>query len=338
MSFTTPELILRCPQCGGDLAPGALACERCRALVHGAELDRLAAAAKELEAQKQLRQARDLWTQGLVLLPRDSSQAEWIRNHTQELLNAALADELPKARTGTQGKWAKRLAPLGPVAVVLAKGKAVLVAIFKLKFLLSLLAFVGVYAALFGYKFGIGFAVMILIHEMGHFIDIKLRGLPAEMPVFLPGFGAYVKWQAQGVSIETRSAISLAGPLAGWIAAVACAMVWFKTGNHLWAALARTGAWLNVLNLIPIWVLDGGQATLALGKISRLLLAAAGLALWFAMGERLFLVVAAGAAWRVFTKDMPVQSSFKVTAYYLAVLTGLALVLRILPGQGLMTR
>ena len=59
-------------------------------------------------------------------------------------------------------------------------------------------------------KFGIGFAALILIHEMGHFIDIKRRGLPAEMPVFLPGLGAYVRWQAMGVPLETRAAISLA--------------------------------------------------------------------------------------------------------------------------------
>jgi len=45
---------------------------------------------------------------------------------------------------------------------------------------------VAFYWALYGMKFGIGFAVLILVHEMGHFIDIKRRGLPADMPVFLP--------------------------------------------------------------------------------------------------------------------------------------------------------
>jgi len=38
-----------------------------------------------------------------------------------------------------------------------------------------------------------------------------------------------------------------------------CVLLWWKTGNGLWAALARAGAWLNVLNLIPVWLLDGGQ-------------------------------------------------------------------------------
>src|SRR5277367_6872249 len=169
---------------------------------------------------------------------------------------------------------------------------------------------------------------------MGHYIDIKRRGLPAEMPVFLPGLGAYVCWHALGVSNETRAAVSLAGPLAGWLSAAACALLWVKTGNALWAALARAGAWLNVLNLIPVWMLDGGQAVTALGKASRLLLLTASLALWLFLGENVFFLVAAGAAWRLFTKDVPEQSSAKITAYYLAVLAGLALVMRLMPGHG----
>jgi len=58
--------------------------------------------------------------------------------------------------------------------------------------LLSLGAFATFYWALYGAKFGVGFAILILVHEMGHFIDIRRRGLPAEMPVFLRGLGAYV--------------------------------------------------------------------------------------------------------------------------------------------------
>src|SRR5271163_4226572 len=120
---------------------------------------------------------------------------------------------------------------MGPIAVLLAKGKMLLTAIFKLKFLLSFVAFVGIYWAAFGMKFGIGFAVLILVHEMGHFIEIKRRGLPAEMPVFLPGLGAYVRWTALGVSTQTRAVVSLAGPMAGCLGAAVCALIWAKTGD-----------------------------------------------------------------------------------------------------------
>jgi len=194
-------------------------------------------------------------------------------------------------------------------------------AIFKLKFLFSFAAFLGVYWTLYGPKFGLGFAILILIHEMGHFIDLKRRGLPADMPVFLPGLGAYVRWQGLGVSLETRAAISLAGPFAGLLASIGCLMIWNATGDPLWGALGRASAWLNILNLIPVWMLDGGQAAAALSKMERIILLTAALGLWLFFDQPLFFLVAAGAAYRLFTKDLPPQSSRATPLYYLGVLS-----------------
>ena len=167
------------------------------------------------------------------------------------------------------------MARLAPIALFIAKFKFILIFLLKFKFLLSLFAFFGLYWAEFGWKFGLGFTALIFIHEMGHFVDVKRRGLPAEMPVFLPGFGAYVKWQALGVSEEVRAEISLAGPFAGLLAAIACAGVWWYNGGSqgimtpigsLFVALAAIGAWLNAINLIPVYILDGGQAIHALNR------------------------------------------------------------------------
>jgi Zn-dependent protease len=295
-------------------------------------LDRLAEEAKSLEAKGDPRQARERWLMGLPLLPSNSRQAHWIVQHARSLDAVAERLQPPPA---SENKWAQRLGPIGPIAVMLAKGKFLLAAIFKLKFLLSFLAFFGFYWAMFGAKFGIGFAALILIHEMGHYIDVKRRGLPADMPVFLPGFGAYVRWRALGVSLETRAAISLAGPLAGFFAAVLCTILWWQTGNPVWAALARAGAVLNVLNLTPVWVLDGGQAALALSKMERIILLTACLALWLLLGQGLFFLVAVGAAYQVFlARDLPPHSSRAITVYFVAVLIALGVILRLLPGQG----
>jgi hypothetical protein len=89
--------------------------------------------------------------------------------------------EAPRKVTRQHQKQSKELAqvwhgPLASLAIALSKAK-VLLAVFKLKFLFSLFAFLGFYCALFGMRFGIGFAVLILIHEMGHYVDIKRRGL-----------------------------------------------------------------------------------------------------------------------------------------------------------------
>lgn len=333
VSSISPQVIRNCSRCTGELAPGALVCEKCHALVHSAELERLAAEARALESNGEPLRAREQWLAGLQFLPRTSKQHDWIQQHASQLKAAANDSQQPQS---TENKWAKRLGPVGPIAILLAKAKTVLLALFKLKFLLSFVAFIGIYWAAFGMKFGIGFAVLILLHEMGHFIDIKRRGLPAEMPVFLPGLGAYVKWQALGVPLETRAAISLAGPLAGFFVALACAILFWQTGNPLWGALARIGAVLNLLNLIPVWVLDGGQAVLALSKMERIVLLTACLALWLVLGENMFFLVALGAGYQVFfAGHFPAQPSRTTTIYFLAVLTALGVIIRLMPGQGM---
>jgi Zn-dependent protease len=311
VSTTTPELIRNCKRCSRELAPGALVCDQCHALVHSEELERLSAEAKAFEARGDLRQAREKWTTALALLPSTSMQADWIKQHVTAL-----------AAAGITGLAAENTATVG--------------ARFKLTSILSFLAFVALYSAASGAKFGIGFAVLILLHEMGHFVDIKRRGLPADMPVFLPGLGAYVRWQALGVSIETRAAVSLAGPLAGFFASVACAVIWWQTGIPFWATLARVGAVLNVLNLIPVWALDGGQAALALNKTERIVLMTACLALGLALGQNIFFLVAAGAGYRAFfASDLPARPSRATTVYFVVVLTALGVIIRLMPGQGL---
>jgi Zn-dependent protease len=323
-----------CASCGAPLPRGARACPRCHALVHTQQIDALSAQAQKRESSGDIAGARELWSEVLALLPSDAPQAQWIRGHLAAL---------PRPRNETS-KWLKRLGPLGPFVLIIFKGKGLVFALFKVKFLFSLFAFVGVYWALYGWKFGIGFAVSILIHEMGHYVDIKRRGLPAEMPVFLPGLGAYVRWDALGVSQAKRAQIALAGPLAGWLAAAICTALYLQTHYLLWAALARAGAALNVLNLIPIWVLDGAQAANALGLSARLALLAASVGLWWWSGEGLFLLVAAGVLWRLFTlmrkssHDRPEEEGWDTLIYYIAVMGALALTLRMIPGHGLGNR
>jgi Zn-dependent protease len=331
----TPPLnfdLRQCKSCGAELHPGDLVCAQCHALVYSEELTILSHRATQLEENGEHVQAVVEWRNALPLLPAHATQADWVLDHIRKLELAQHA-----APTPTQNAWAKKLGPLAPIAVFLAKAKWFF-AIFKFKFLFSLGAFFAVYWTLLGWKFGVGFGVLILIHEMGHYIDIRRRGLPADMPVFLPGLGAFVRWQAMGISLETRAAVSLAGPLAGLLASLGCLFLWWKTGDPLWAALTRAGAWLNVMNLIPIWVLDGSQAVNALDRNCRwaILVSAALCALFFQEGA--FLLVALGAVWRLFTKDLPVVPSYRTAAYFIVVMAFLGLVLSSVPGHGFGTQ
>jgi len=317
--------IRNCPQCGNPVSLGMLACPQCHTLIHGEELLRLTTSAKSLEAENHPAQAQQVWQQALALLPRDSTQAQWVRDHVATLQLALPAAPQPKH------SWATKLGPLAPIAIFLAKSKTLLFAIFKLKFLLSLGAFVAVYWSLYGMKFGGGFAFLILLHEMGHYLDIRRRGLPADMPVFLPGLGAYVRWEGMGVTRKTRAAVSLAGPLAGLLGAVVCALLYFRTNYGLWAALGHSSAVLNVLNLTPVWILDGGQAANALDRSERIALLVACLLVWLVAGQSIFFLVAAGVTYRLFTKDLPPLPSRSTLIYYLSLIAGYALLLRLLP-------
>jgi Zn-dependent protease len=328
MSTLSAPVMNLCKNCSRELAPDALVCKQCHTLVHAEQLQQISAGAKMFEEHGEPQKALEAWQRALTLIPDDAEQKKWVRDKIRNLQAAA------SVATEKQNAWAKKLGPLAPIAIFLAKSKFLLT-LFKLKSLLSLATFVAFYWTIYGMKFGIGFAVLILVHEMGHYIDIKRRGLPAEMPMFLPGFGAYVKWAAMGVSLAVQAAVSLAGPLAGLIGAAICAAIWWQTKDGLWAALASSSAILNALNLTPVWVLDGGKAFAALDKTERIVILAAAAVLCFAFDEKIFLLVAAGATYRLFTKDLPKQPSRSTLAYFLAVMAGLGLVLYLLPAQSI---
>ena len=119
--------------------------------------------------------------------------------------------------------------------------------------------------------------------------------------------------------------------MAGCIGAALCALLWMQTGAALWIGLASVSALLNVLNLIPLRVLDGGQTIAALDRNERIVLSAAAVLFAATFSQPVFLLVAAGAAYRVFTKDLPTAPNHAVTAYYLLVLAALGCLMGLAP-------
>jgi Zn-dependent protease len=294
--------------------------------VHQQELERLSESARSFEQNQQIQRAKEDWSKALDLLPADSLQSEWIRKHLQQLS----LSHMDPGQAKTKNPWISRLGPFAAIIALLLKGKG-LFAIFNLKFLVSLVAFGAFYLKAYGVSFGLGFVALIVIHEMGHFVDIRLRGLPADMPVFLPGLGAYVRWQGMGVTRETSAAVSLSGPLAGCLAIGACAVLWKFTGNDLWAGLLRAGGMLNLLNLIPVWVLDGSKGADVLDKSERWILLIACVVLWILFSQGIFFFVAAGFAYRLYTKDIPETPNRFMTLYYLSLLAFSCFLLWTLP-------
>ncbi|MBB5340284.1 site-2 protease family protein [Tunturiibacter gelidoferens] len=302
-----------------------LACPECHSIVYARHLKGLGQLAVSQEQERAWPQARETWQQMLQWLPAGTEQSQMVAGHLAAIDGRI---EQGEQRTAT---WKKRLGPLAPAAFFLMKAKTFLFALLKFKFLFSFFAFFGVYWALFGWRFGLGFAVSILIHELGHYVAARRRGLKADLPVFLPGFGAYVRWYSMGISLDALSSIALAGPFAGLLAAAACAAMYFFTKVELWAALAHAGAWLNLINLVPVLGLDGAQATHALNRMQRGLILAAAILFFAFLHEGVFLFIAAGMAWRLFTGSAPENPSSATMIRYTLLLFLLGALMGLVP-------
>ncbi|MGE5273445.1 MAG: site-2 protease family protein [Verrucomicrobiota bacterium] len=123
----------------------------------------------------------------------------------------------------------------------------------------SIFVAVGGYALIWGWQFGVGFVLLIFVHELGHFVEARRRGFNAAWPVFLPFLGAYVAIRDARMSPWQSFWISYAGPLWGSIGAAAVWLVGEQQQSSLLQALGYVGFLLNLINLAPIGILDGGS-------------------------------------------------------------------------------
>ena len=172
-------------------------------------------------------------------------------------------------RAGTAGGI---LVALGVLA---AKFKVLVAVLFSFKWLIlapklllsfgSMFLSIWFYAIWFGgWKIAIVFVLMILVHELGHFVTWRNFGVRASLPTFIPGLGAFVTAPPTGTPGQNVAA-ALAGPLFGIAAAALC---WgyaiahgepaFAPRERFWTGCAYIGFFLNLFNLIPTPPFDGG--------------------------------------------------------------------------------
>jgi Zn-dependent protease len=204
--------------------------------------------------------------------------------------------------SGRGSSWRQRLrrlaAPLGAAALVLAKFgaklKVVLVALPKLKLFTtsaSMLVSIGAYALIWGWKFGVGFVLLLLLHELGHVIQLRREGIEASAPMFIPFLGAVIAARSMGDDAAAEARVGLAGPILGSLATLVPLGIWLATGEEFWQALAYVGFFINLLNLLPVLPLDGGRAMAALSPWVWLVGFAGLVALTFAFPNPILLLV-----------------------------------------------
>jgi Zn-dependent protease len=148
-----------------------------------------------------------------------------------------------------------------------AKLKAILLLLPKLKLFTtsaSMLVSIGAYALIWGWKFAIGFVLLLLVHEMGHVLQARREGLDASAPLFIPFLGAAIALKELPKDAGVEARVGLAGPILGTLGTCAAVAIWQITGDELFQALAFFGFFLNLFNLAPVLPLDGGRAMAAL--------------------------------------------------------------------------
>jgi len=284
-----------CAQCGVVLAPALLVCPQCRALVHRAELEQLAQSAEQDAAQGEIAAALATWRRALMLLPPESKQHKQITRAIVALRQKlddgapptaapAKSADAPKAApaTGVRRFGAAAMSALAFAALklksmwllLLTGWKPLLLGLTKIGTLWTMLLSLGVYWALYGWRFALGLVICIYVHEIGHVVALKRLGIAASSPMFIPGFGAVVRLQQYPIDVDEEAQVGLAGPRWGLGISLVAFVLARLTHSEALAAIARVSGWINLFNLIPIPPLDGGRGFRALANQQRLVCAA----------------------------------------------------------------
>jgi Zn-dependent protease len=177
----------------------------------------------------------------------------------------------PAPQQGQRPPWRRVLGWLGAGALLAlkfaAKLKGLLLLLPKLKILTTsgtMLVSVAAYALIWGWRFAVGFVLLLFVHEIGHVIQLRREGIPASAPMFIPFLGAVVAMKALPKDAGAEARVGLAGPVLGAAAALVPLAIHAAGGSELFLALAYVGFLLNLFNLLPVLPLDGGRAMAAL--------------------------------------------------------------------------
>jgi len=161
----------------------------------------------------------------------------------------------------------KLATPFIALGLLLWKAKFLFVAIFKFKIFTtsaSMLVSVGAYALFWGWKFAVGFVLLLLVHELGHYIEARRQGLNVSAPMFIPFLGAAILLRENPLNAWREAQVAIAGPIIGSLGAAAVWGLGVWLDSDLLRALAFVGFLLNLFNLAPFGPLDGGRIVAAI--------------------------------------------------------------------------
>lgn len=122
----------------------------------------------------------------------------------------------------------------------------------------SVVAFLAAGRAMWDWSFVAMIIPILLIHELGHLIAMKIFGYKNVNMFFIPFFGAAVTGRHYNVAGWKKAIVSLAGPLPSIVLAIVMEIVGFVTTTPWMTNAALLMLIINLLNLLPFLPLDGG--------------------------------------------------------------------------------
>jgi Zn-dependent protease len=125
---------------------------------------------------------------------------------------------------------------------------------------LSVIAFYFATIPYMGWEFGVQLLLIILLHELGHLLAMQLFGYRNTSMLFIPFFGGVAMGKNEGATLAQKFWVLMLGPLPGILLEMAMLFISYGNSNLDW--WNGFGLWMvgiNLLNLLPIYPLDGGK-------------------------------------------------------------------------------
>ncbi|MBY6036536.1 site-2 protease family protein [Fictibacillus nanhaiensis] len=129
----------------------------------------------------------------------------------------------------------------------------------KFATLISMFISLGAYAVFYGWKFAVAIVYLIFVHEMGHLVAAKKKGIKTSPAIFIPFLGAAIGMKEMPKNAKDEAYIAYAGPLFGLLSFLPAVFLYETTNEPFWGLVIFLGAMINLFNLFPVSPLDGGR-------------------------------------------------------------------------------
>lgn len=129
----------------------------------------------------------------------------------------------------------------------------------KIRLLFSIALSFLIWGLLVNWKFSLLVIPAILFHEYGHYHWMGREGIKQRSMIMIPPFGAMAIAKEPWPSRAAETRIALAGPVFGFFSALVAYVFWQLLGYSVLETAVSLICFINMFNLVPIPILDGGR-------------------------------------------------------------------------------